>query len=59
MLRFIYDLCPLNDNFEKISKEIYPPELAVSKRQNPSNLKASYLDLDIIIKWWDWDWAIW
>ena len=50
MLRFIYDLCPLNDNFEKISKEIYPPELAVSKRQNPSNLKASYLDLDVIIK---------
>ena len=50
MLHFIDDLRPLNDNFEKISKEIYPPELSVSSSQNPSNPKASYLDLDIIIK---------
>ena len=46
--RLKYDLFAANDNseFEKSSKEIYPPEL-VLKKENIAYLRASFLDLEI------------
>lgn len=41
----------MNDDcdFEKIFKRIYLPEL-ILKKENTSNMKASFLDLDINVK---------
>ena len=49
--RFIDDLQTLNDNgeFSRSYAEIYPEELELKKENEDSNLKASYLDLDISI----------
>ena len=49
--RFIDDLQTINDNgeFSRSYAEIYPEELELKKENEDSNLKASYLDLDISI----------
>lgn len=49
-LRYIDDLiCLNNENFEKYIVDIYPKELSI-KKENDSDIKASYLDLLIQIK---------
>ena len=50
VFRFIDDLAAINDSgeFEKIFREIYPPELEL-KRENISSTEASFLDLHIKI----------
>ena len=49
--RFIDDLITLNDSdeFQRSFSEIYPPEL-VLKKENTSNDKATFLDMEIIIQ---------
>ena len=49
--RFIDDLTTLNDSgeFERSFKEIYPPELVLSK-ENLSNNERSFLDLLIKVE---------
>ncbi len=48
--RFIDDLIDLNNDgvMERIWKEIYPPEL-ILKKENPTDQKATFLDLNIEI----------
>ena len=49
--RFIDDLCTINDNneFERNYQQIYPVELEL-KKENNSNLEASFLDLSITLE---------
>lgn len=47
MVRFIDDLTAINDGgeFEKIYREMYPPELQL-KRENSSDNQASFFESD-------------